>query len=125
MNVLEEVQWVLLCTAWVGPTVYAYTLQKKIKQNEARLNLISTAYSSAVKLILSETKKRDEHAKALKRLTDPEAIVEDMEKGARMREMIDANRSTLPREDAGPPAKVYSPRLRANLPKRTYKTPDD
>lgn len=117
----ESLQWILLCSAWIGPTVYSFTLQKRIKQNEARLNALSTAYNSAIKLILTETKRREEHIKALKRLTDPFAIADDMEKGARMREMYDANRNTLPREDAGPPARVYTPTMRAKVPRGNYK----
>lgn len=125
MSFTEQMQWVLLCSAWIGSTAYSFTLQNRIKKNEERLAALSTAYKAAIKLILTETKKRDEHARALKRLTDPDSIVEDMEKGARMREMHDANRSLLPREDAGPPAKVYSPRLRAKVPKATNKPTQD
>lgn len=117
----EKIQWLLLCSAWIGPTVYSFTLQRRIKHNEARLNALSTAYNSAIKLILIETKRREEHTKALKRLTDPLIIADDMEKGARLREMHDANRITLPREDAGPPAKVYTPTMRAKVPKGNYK----
>ena len=119
---IEQIQWILLCGAWIGPTVYSYTLARRIKQNESRLNLLSTAYNASIKLVLTEAKRREAHTLALKRLTDPDAIALDMEKGARMREMYDANRSTLPREDAGPPAKVYSPKLRANVPRSQYKT---
>ena len=49
-------------------------------------------------------------------LADPKKIEEDLEKSARRREMYDANRSTLPRENSGPPAKVYRPPLRAQKP---------
>jgi len=120
---IENIQWLLLCGTWIGPTVYAYTLQKKISRNEGKLNVLSTAYNSALELILVEKQRREEHTKALKRLTDPFSIEEDMERGARTREMYDANRTTLPREDAGPPAKIYSPKLRANVPRGNYKRP--
>lgn len=88
---------------------------------DARLGALASAYKAAAKLIFTETKKNNEHLRAFKRLTDPDLIAEDMEKGARLREMRDANRDTLPREDAGPPARVYSPRLRAKVPKSNYK----
>ncbi|AEL97987.1 hypothetical protein CL65_gp079 [Mycobacterium phage Patience] len=51
-----------------------------------------------------------------KRLADPECIAEQMERGASLREMRDANRTTLPREDAGPPAVVHRPPLRGVKP---------
>lgn len=124
MTVQEYLQWAGLIVAWIGYSAYSYTLTKRIKYNESKLRLLSTAYSSAIKLIMTEIKRKDEHTKALKRLTDPESILEDMEKGARMREMYDANRITLPRENAGPPAKVYSTKLRANTPRSQYKPSD-
>lgn len=75
--------------------------------------------NSAGELISEETRRKVAHANALERLTDPEAILEDMENGARLREMHDANRTTLPREDAkGPHAKVWRPQIRAKLPSR-------
>ena len=51
-------------------------------------------------------------------LADPARIEADFEKSARMREMRDANRTTLPREGAGagPPAKVYRPKFRNARP---------
>lgn len=91
----------------------------------AELKSLSIGYNAAIKLLLSETKRREEHTKALKRLTDPESIADDMEKGARVREMYDANRTTLPREDAGPPAKVYTPKMRAKVPRGNFRRPRD
>jgi hypothetical protein len=49
-------------------------------------------------------------------LADPARIEADFEKSARAREMRDANRTTLPREGAGPPAKVYRPKFRNARP---------
>jgi hypothetical protein len=49
-------------------------------------------------------------------LADPEKIEADFEKSARAREMRDANRTTLPREGAGPPAKVHRPKMRGKKP---------
>jgi hypothetical protein len=50
------------------------------------------------------------------RLADPSRVEEDLENSARRREMYDANRTTLPRENAGPPAVVYRPPLRGVKP---------
>jgi hypothetical protein len=50
------------------------------------------------------------------KLADPNEIVADFEKSARAREMRDANRTTLPREGAGPPARVFRPKLRGKKP---------
>lgn len=101
--------------------VFIVLLAREVKQLKGRVNVLNAAYKGAAKLIFAETKRKEQYTQALKRLTDPESIEEDMEKGARVREMHDANRTTLPREDAGPPAKVYSPQLRAKVPKSNYK----
>lgn len=49
-------------------------------------------------------------------LISPRIIEAEMEWTADLREVRDANRTTLPREDAGPPAKVYRPLLRGQKP---------
>lgn len=59
---------------------------------------------------------REVRTKLYRDLADPARIEADFEKSARLREMRDANRTTLPREGAGPPAKVYRPRLRNQKP---------
>lgn len=59
---------------------------------------------------------KDERKELYKRLADPETIEAEFEKGARLREMKDAQRTTLPREDAGPPAVVHRPPLRGAKP---------
>jgi hypothetical protein len=105
--------------------LYVFFTNKRIKKLEQDYKTLSLGYGAAYELIVTETNRREEHAKALKRLTDPESIADEMEKGARMREMYDANRTTLPREDAGPPAKVYSPKLRAKVPRSNYKRTKD
>ncbi len=121
MSASEKIQWVLVIQAWAGSIIYFAYLNKQLIAEKAKLSAMEAAYKAALKLIFVETQRKAEYAKALKRLTNPESIEEDMEKGARMREMHDANRTALPREDAGPPARVYSPKLRANLPKSNYK----
>jgi hypothetical protein len=55
--------------------------------------------------------------KFYKRLANPQSIEEEMEKGARLREMHDANRTTLPRDDQeGPAARVHRPKMRTKMP---------
>lgn len=125
MNVAETVQWGGLVTCWIGSIFYSYTIEKRVRYMEKNYDALSIAYKSSMKLILTENDRRAAQAKALKRLTDPDSILEDMERGARMREMRDANRTTLPREDAGPPARVYTPSMRAKLPKSNYKRTQD
>ena len=70
----------------------------------------------AAKLISSETKRKISHTKAFDRLTDPDAIIEDMERTADIIEARQANRLHSPRHDAGPPARIFRPRIRAKLP---------
>lgn len=54
--------------------------------------------------------------KLYEELADPLKIESDFEKSARAREMRDAQRSTLPRDDAWPPAKVHRPKMRGAKP---------
>lgn len=114
---MEVLQWVVIggCVSYL---IYA---GYEIKQSKQKIKEMRLAYAAAMELIVTETHRRVEHAKALKRLTDPESIADEMESGARKREMYDANRNTLPREDSGPPAKIYSPKLRAKVPRSDYK----
>lgn len=121
METSEILQWIGLCTAWVGYTAYSFSLQKRIKTSENNIKKLFLGYSASIDLIQAETKKREKHAEALNLLTNPEEIEKEMERGARVREMYDANRTTLPRENAGPPARVYNPKLRAKLPRSAYK----
>lgn len=48
--------------------------------------------------------------------TDPAKIEAEMEAAANLREMRDARRTTMPRENDSPPAVVHRPKLR-NVPK--------
>jgi hypothetical protein len=54
--------------------------------------------------------------RVVERLTDPKTIEAEMERTATLTEVRDANRTTLPREDAGPPAVLYRPLLRGQKP---------
>lgn len=96
MNHVELFWLIGLLVILVGSILWNYIQQKKLK---------------------AEWEKFQENRKELyARLADPKRIEEDFEKGARLREMYDAKRTTLPREDAGPPAVVYRPLLRGQKP---------
>lgn len=114
---IQVVQWMMI----FGSVGYLGYAGYEIQQSKRKIKEMQLAYAAALQLIVEETRRRVEHTKALKLLTDPESIADEMERGARKREMYDANRTTLPREDSGPPAKVYSPKLRANVPRSGYK----
>ena len=59
--------------------------------------------------------------KLYEELADPDKILEEMEKGARLREMHDASRTTLPRDDAtGQHARVFRPKMRGKLPSNQW-----
>jgi len=67
--------------------------------------------------ISKQLKKYEQVRKTLyEKLADPAQIEADFEKSARAREMRDAQRTTLPRPDAGPPAKVWRPKMRGAKP---------
>ena len=66
-----------------------------------------------VKKLTRELERRDEWLRLKDR---PDTIEAEMERTADLREVRDANRTTLPREDAGPPAVVYRPKLRGQKP---------
>lgn len=117
MSTAEKVQWAMLAGAWAGSTIYYFYLKKEIDAVSSQANAMEAAYKAAIKLILVETERKKYQTKAYQRLSDPETIATEMENGARAREMYDANRTVLPREDAGPPAKVYTPLLRSKTPR--------
>ena len=117
----DNLKWIALLILELLQVIYTFTVDRRVRANEKKLNKLFIISASSVELIEKQSQLSSLQVLALKRLTDPEAIMEDMEKGARMREMYDANRTVLPREDAGPPAKVYSPNLRAKVPRGNYK----
>ena len=53
-----------------------------------------------------------------KNLTDPIKIEAEMEAAATAREMRDANRKYVPRDTAGPPARVHRPPKLRSVPKK-------
>ena len=99
-----------LAGTWCGAIVYA-------RWNAKRIDKMQTDFDKARFLIVSEAERKDAHTKAFETLSDPDKIVEEMEKSARATEMRIARRTTLPREDAGPPAKVYRPRILKKYPR--------
>jgi hypothetical protein len=74
-------------------------------------NSLNSQLDSARKLISAETERKQAHSDAFERLTDPDAIMADMERGADIIEARNAHRLTKPREDAGPPARVWRPKV--------------
>lgn len=63
-------------------------------------------------LATEETKRKVLHSQLLSDLTDEDKIMADMERGADIIEARQANRLTVPRTDAGPPARVFRPKMR-------------
>jgi hypothetical protein len=80
-----------------------------------RMKRLERQLKSARKLIVAEAERRAKHAAAFDKLTDVDSIMEEMERGADIIEARNANRLTKVRLDAGPPAKVYRPKLRSAL----------
>lgn len=81
-----------------------------------KLDRIEDDLKSAADLISEETKRKQAHTQAFERMTDPNAIQAEMERGADILEARQANRLTLPREDAGPPARVWRGNMRPKIP---------
>jgi hypothetical protein len=94
-----------------------WALRQSGKQNQAILNELIQEFEAARGLIEAEIERKDAHTKAFEVLSNPDLIAEEMENSARATEMRIARRTTLPREDAGPPAKVYRPKIRKLYPR--------
>lgn len=82
-----------------------------LKNLRKRVENLEWQMRAAARLISEETKRKTAHTEAFKNLTDPDKIQEEMERGADILEARQANRLTMPRENAGPPARVFRPRL--------------
>ena len=105
--------WILfggLAGTWCGATCYAVWDAK-------RYNRLLEEFRTAQDLIEAETERKTAHTRAFEVLSNPDLIEEEMEKSARATEMRIARRTTLPREDAGPPARVYRPKIHKRYPK--------
>lgn len=99
-----------LAATWVGAIGYGFWNAKRVKRLDRELHL-------ARGLISAETERKETHTKAFQVLSNPELIEDEMEKSALATEMRVARRTTLPRDDAGPPAKVYRPKISKRYPK--------
>ena len=93
----------------IGLGVFCHILKLKVEQ-------IQRDFRSSEKLISEETKRKEAFSKAFVLLTDEDAIMADMERGADILEARQANRLTKPREDAGPPARVWRGNMRPKIP---------
>ena len=70
-----------------------------------------------IRKIQNELEKRNKiEDEFLFRMTDSASIEAEMERTADLRELRGANRTTLPREDSGPSARIYRPKLRGQMP---------
>ena len=99
MNVVDTIQFALILAGLLFSIISGRKFAKNQKKVEA------------------DWKKFVEQRKELYRqLTDSQKFEEDFEKTAYAREMLDAKRTTMPREDAGPPAVVHRPPLRGKQP---------
>lgn len=99
-----------LGATWVGAIAYG-------RWNAKRINRLDREMHLARGLISAETERKDAHTKAFETLSDPDKIVEEMEKSSDATEMRVARRRLRPRPDAGAPAKVYRPKIRKMYPR--------
>jgi len=81
--------------------------------NSKSINLQRKRITELETLVMEHNERR---IKLYEELADPAKVEADFEKSARAREMRDAQRTTLPREGAGPPAKLYNPKMRGTKP---------
>jgi hypothetical protein len=109
----EYLQWAALTTMAGGLAGTWWGLGKYGNQLNEALEVVLEARG----LLDAEARRKDAHTKAFEALSDADKIAEEMERSAEATEMRIARRTTLPREDAGPPAKVYRPKLRKRYPK--------
>ena len=100
-----------LAATWIGSIGYAYWNAKRVKRLDKELHL-------ARGLVTAETERKVAHTKAFETLSNPDLIAEEMERSSEATESRIARRTTLPREDAGPPAKVYRPKLTRKYPRK-------
>lgn len=92
-------QWFGLIFMWISAIYWVFKMTRRQRQLEEEWALF--------------LKMRKE---LYEKLADPYRVEKDLEDSAHRREMHDANRTTMPRENAGPPAVVYRPPLRGVKP---------
>jgi hypothetical protein len=95
--------------ALVSLGVAVYKLHNRIAEAEA-------VKLAALNLMNQERARKKAHEIAFEKLTDPDTIVAEMERGAVAMEALTAKRGRNVREDAGPHARIYRPRLQSKLP---------
>lgn len=75
-----------------------------------QLRVTKKDLSAAQDLISEETQRKIAHREAFEDLIDPAKIDAELERSARRHEAWNANRSSVPREDSGPPAVIHAPK---------------
>lgn len=105
----KNLDWYILCIIVIGMALIVTLLIMRIKEANRQIDQL-------IEIGLAEIDRKKAHTEAFKKLVDPDWIQEEFERGADVMEARNANRLTKPREDAGPPAKVYRPKLRGKLP---------
>lgn len=116
-NWLEYAQWgfdVFLAGGLIGTW---WGMVKIGKRNQQAIDEMAEAYNSAVALIEAEAERKESHTRAFEVLSNPDLIAEEMERSSEATESRIARRTTLPREDAGPPAKIYRPKIKKKYPR--------
>lgn len=100
-EIIDFVQtfWMIAFTYWV------WTIQKKLKSAEI--------------LISAETLRKQTHTKAFEKLTDVATIESEMEASASASELRAANRLATIRENAGPHARIWKPKLRGGRSRKS------
>lgn len=98
------IAYVLLAIFW--------QVQREInKATVRRINELEKDRRLVKKLASEETKRKIKHTQLFENLTDPDKIVDEMERGADIHEARQAKRLMMPRTDAGSPAIVRRPRF--------------
>lgn len=95
----------------LGIMVWLWSTNKKIDN-------LGKQFITARHLISAETERKEAHTRVFQQAVDHDQILAEMENSASVSEMRAAKRRTQPRETAGPPAKIHTPKLRVSgIPK--------
>jgi hypothetical protein len=113
----EYLQWAAILITAGGVVGTWRGMRKAIKENAEFLQKMEEDFETARGLIEAETERKESHTRAFEVLSNPDLIAEEMDRSAEATEMRIARRTTLPREDAGPSAKVYRPKIHKRYPK--------
>lgn len=99
---------IILVPSIIWTMLMFWRLGKAINALGERLDKV---IEPAIVLVSEETKRKVKHTEAFENLVDPDKIQAEMERGADIIEARQANRLLAPRPDAGPPARVFRPKL--------------